>query len=65
MTRPLGDMRNLENWLAGMGVLAAAFAGAVELDGGWTLAMDPANVGKTNGWAAAMRADASRRPCPA
>ena len=39
-------------------------AGAVELVGGWTLAMDPANAGKTNGWAAAVRADAKPAPVP-
>ena len=43
------------------GVLAA---GAVELDGGWTLAMDPDNAGKTNGWAAAVRLDAKPAPVP-
>ena len=42
----------------------ALTCGAVELDGGWTLAMDPANAGKTNGWAAAVRADAKPAPVP-
>ena len=48
-------------------VLACAVwmtAGAVELVGGWTLAMDPANAGKTNGWASAARADAKPAPVP-
>ena len=42
----------------------ALTVGAVELDGGWTLAMDPANAGKTNGWAAAVRPDAKPAPVP-
>ena len=39
-------------------------AGAVELVGGWMIAMDPANAGKTNGWSAAVRADAKPAPVP-
>ena len=54
-------MKNLFTILVAGGMLAG---GAVELDGGWTLAMDPANVGKTNGWAAAVRADAKPVPVP-
>ena len=42
----------------------AIAAGAVELDGGWVLSMDPANAGKTNGWAAAVRPDAKPVPVP-
>ena len=43
---------------------SAIAAGAVELDGGWVLSMDPTNVGKTNGWAAAVRPDAKPVPVP-
>ena len=42
----------------------ALTVGAVELAGGWMLAMDPANAGKTNGWAAAVRPDAKPAPVP-
>ena len=35
---------------------SAIALGAVELDGGWVLSMDPANAGKTNGWAEIGRA---------
>lgn len=44
--------------------LAAVLASAVEIGGGWSVACDPANVGKTNGWAKAVRADAKSVPVP-
>ena len=43
---------------------AAANLTAGEIGDGWTLACDPGNVGKTNGWAAAVRQDARPVPVP-
>ena len=39
-------------------------ASAAELSGGWRLAADPQDVGRTNGWAAAVRAEAKPAPVP-
>ena len=39
-------------------------AHALEINDGWRLAMDPANVGKTNGWASAVRPEARPVPVP-
>jgi len=50
--------------LAAVAVVLAQVSCAVELDGGWTLALDPGNVGKTNSWAAAARPDAKPAPVP-
>ena len=46
------------------GAFASCAAAAVELTGGWTLAADPENAGKREGWAAAVRADAKPAPVP-
>lgn len=45
-------------------LLAAGAVNAIELDGGWMLALDPGNCGKTNGWAAAVRDNAKPVPVP-
>ena len=37
---------------------------AVGLGDGWRVARDPENVGKTNGWAIAVRTDAEPVPVP-
>ena len=42
----------------------ALSAGAAELSGGWRLSADPQDVGRTNGWASAIRADAKPAPVP-
>lgn len=44
------------------GVGLPLFSG--ELSSGWLLAVDPSNCGRTNGWAAAVRADAKPAPVP-
>ena len=42
----------------------ALAVGAVDLDDGWTLAMDLANMGETNGWAVVVWRDAKPAPVP-
>lgn len=44
--------------------VSALASHAIEISDGWKLVMDPANAGKTNGWAAAERPDARPVPVP-
>ena len=49
----------------GWGLWALALtAAAGEINDNWKLALDPSNIGKTNGWAEAVRADACPVPVP-
>lgn len=47
-----------------VGGLLAANGLAGELKSGWLLAVDPQNIGKTNGWASALHAEARTVPVP-
>lgn len=52
--------RKLSCFLSLLPIVACAF----EINDGWRLAMDPANIGKTNGWASTVRPDARPVPVP-